>query len=270
MILRNVEYKLCKREIENHQQWIPLPDISQNLILAILSAEDNNFLKHHGFDWKAMQRAKRAYFKKKKKGNPIGYSTISQQTSKNIFLFPSSTIFRKILELYFSLLIEKLWGKARIFEIYINFIEVGSGIYGVEAASKAYFNKSASDLTLDESVWLASTLTNPRDVFISNPSNFLQTRYDFIHSNISIVPDLTSYADQLQNYKFSNDTEMMQRTVRKLNFSLDKQKNKKHPYRVFMVLSALLAFLMGIVYGIQKSKNITLLKARSYKTKETL
>ena len=141
------------------QKTVPLSDISAQLIRAVVSLEDPHFYLHHGFDWKSIYHA---YHLNQKRKDKIGASTISQQTAKNIFLLPWKTYSRKLLEAYFTLLIETLWSKDQILLHYLNVIEWGPHIFGIEAASQKYFRKSAKKLNRLEAIRLAAMLPNPR------------------------------------------------------------------------------------------------------------
>lgn len=157
MVIRNIEQTDINKKGWEHD-WVSIDKISTNLQLAVICSEDQNFLKHHGFDIKAIEKA----YESNKKGKKIkGASTISQQTAKNIFLWPSRSWLRKGLETYFTFLIELIWSKERIIEVYLNSIEMGPGIYGAEAASQYWFKKSASKLSQYEAAAIASILPNP-------------------------------------------------------------------------------------------------------------
>lgn len=138
--------------------WIPYEDLSDNLKRAAIAGEDALFMDHHGFDTKAIQQA----YQKNKEGKSIrGGSTISQQTAKNVFLWPHRSWVRKGFETWFTILIEILWGKERILEVYLNIIETGEGIFGMNSASQFYFNKSAQSLTRRQAALLVAVLPNP-------------------------------------------------------------------------------------------------------------
>ena len=138
--------------------WVPLSQISPNMQLAVIASEDQHFPTHHGIDVNAIL----TILKQTGTQAPSrGGSTISQQTAKNVFLFPSRTFLRKGVELYFTLWMELLWSKARILEVYLNVIEFGPGLYGIEAASQTYFNRSAKQLTAQQAAQLAAVLPNP-------------------------------------------------------------------------------------------------------------
>ncbi len=159
MIIRAVEQKFDGKPMQIDKKWVSLENISPNLIVAVVSSEDNKFLDHHGFDFEAIEKA----YDSNQKGKKIkGASTISQQTAKNVFLWPSRSYIRKGFEAYFTFMIELLWSKKRILEVYLNIIEMGDGIYGAEQASMAYYKKSASKLSVNEAAAIASILPNPR------------------------------------------------------------------------------------------------------------
>lgn len=155
------------------RDWVKLEDISPNMPRAVIASEDNNFQKHHGIDFEAIKKARELNKKRKRK---LGASTISQQTAKNVFLWPDRTWLRKGLEVYFTGLIEIFWGKRRIMEVYLNVIEMGDGIYGVEMASQKFFRKPASDLTRSEAALIAAVLPNPRRWSPAKPSSYIQRR----------------------------------------------------------------------------------------------
>ena len=160
-----------------HHRFVPLSKISCNLIQAILAAEDQRFGKHNGFDTEAIKAAVHNNLS----GRPLrGGSTISQQTAKNLFLWPSRSWLRKGLEVYFTFLIERLWSKARIMEIYLNIIEMGDNIYGAEAAAKTYFGKSAIRLTKAESALIAAILPSPLRRDPTHPSPRLRKKQRWI------------------------------------------------------------------------------------------
>ena len=158
-------------------QWVPIEDISNNLKIAVIASEDQNFPNHRGFDVKAIEKA----MDENQAGKRTrGASSISQQTAKNVFLWPNRSWVRKGFEVYFTFLIETFWSKERILEVYLNSIEMGKGIYGAEAASHAWFNKPAKNLTPYEAAAIAAILPNPR-VYKANPaSNFIQGRKRWI------------------------------------------------------------------------------------------
>ncbi len=160
MCLRHIEAHREGRSLDIQHEWVPLEDISPNLIAAVVNHEDAKFYEHRGFDWDAIVYA---YEQNQHYGYIIsGGSTISQQTAKNIFTFHSRTYLRKAVEAYFTMLIEFIWGKERIMEVYLNMIEMGDGVFGAEAAAEHYFCDSAAGLTRYEANDLAARLPDPR------------------------------------------------------------------------------------------------------------
>jgi len=158
MIIRYFEHdsKQGKRKFE--KKWVDIKHISSNMILAAVAAEDNKFPDHFGIDWEAIQKAREMNKYSKLKH---GASTITQQTAKNLFLTPSRNYLRKGLEVYFTFLLEIFWSKKRIIEVYLNIVELGDGIYGVESASNIYYHKPALRLNRSEAAMLAATLPSP-------------------------------------------------------------------------------------------------------------
>lgn len=170
---RCVEQFHDEKPIRLKKDWEPLENISNKLQLAVVCAEDQKFLNHHGFDIEAIEKA----IEHNQKGKRVrGASTISQQTAKNVFLWEGRTWVRKGLEVYFTALIELFWSKERIMEVYLNVIEMGDGIYGAQAASKHYFKKDASQISSTEAALLASILPSPRKYSAVNPSGFVRGR----------------------------------------------------------------------------------------------
>jgi monofunctional biosynthetic peptidoglycan transglycosylase len=183
MFLRFVE-NIDDNNYRSIRKWKSLDEISDNMIRAALAAEDANFMEHFGFDWEAI---KRAMDLNRRGGKKYGASTITQQTAKNVYLTPSRSWFRKGMEAYFTILIEIFWTKERIIEIYLNVIEVGNGLYGVEAAAQTYFNKPAYKLTAFEACQIASILPNPREYQIDNPTRELQKKQRKIKQSMEYV-----------------------------------------------------------------------------------
>ena len=160
MLIRQVEARSEGRRLEIHHEWVPIEEISPELIAAVIDEEDARFYEHRGFDWDAIQCAHRY---NQRMGKSIrGGSTISQQTAKNIFCTPSRTYVRKVFEAYFTILIEFIWGKERIMEVYLNSIEMGDGVFGAEAAANYHFRTSAAALSRGQAYDIASGLCNPR------------------------------------------------------------------------------------------------------------
>ena len=161
MLIRCIEQKKQGREMQLHKDWVSLEHISSVMPLAVIAAEDQKFEDHFGFDLNAIQKAEK-YNERHKGSRMKGASTISQQTAKNVFLWPSRSWIRKGFEVYFTFLIETLWSKKRIMEVYLNVIETGDGIYGVQEASIIYFKKPAGKLNIKEAARIAAILPNPR------------------------------------------------------------------------------------------------------------
>lgn len=157
--------------------WVPLNEISPHLLIAVVASEDQKFPNHHGFDLKAIQSAIEA---NKTHKQLRGASTITQQVAKNIFLWPNKSLFRKGLEAYFSLLIEILWPKWRILEVYLNVAEFGPNIFGAKNAAYTHFNKHTNQLTEHEASILAAVMPNPHKLRASQPSNYVQQRAQHI------------------------------------------------------------------------------------------
>jgi len=166
-------------------QWIPIEKMSPHLFQAALAAEDDTFLKHNGFDFRAI---KLAYESNQKSKRTKGGSTISQQTAKNVFLWPHRDFVRKGLEAWFTILIEFVWGKERIMEMYMNVVEFGPGVYGVEAASQKYFKKHASKLSKYEAALLISVLPNPHIYKVVTPSKYTQRYRGAILKRMGYIP----------------------------------------------------------------------------------
>ena len=175
MVIRCYQQVSEGRDLKLSHDWEPLENISPSLPVAVMASEDARFLEHHGFDYKAIEHAakrNREHPEKRK----LGASTISQQTAKNVFLWPGRSWVRKGFEAYFTVLIEMLWSKQRIMEVYLNSIEMGEGIYGAQAVAEEHFNKDAKDLSRSECALIAVTLPNPRKFSSKNPSAYMQKR----------------------------------------------------------------------------------------------
>lgn len=158
-----------------HRDYISYDEMSPNIKLAVMASEDQLFPNHNGFDIKAIKKAMN--YNKKHVTKVRGASTISQQVAKNVFLWQGRSIFRKGLEVYFTFMIEKVWSKKRILEMYLNVAEMGKGIFGVQAASQAYFNKDAKNLTKAEAAMIAAVLPNPKVYTIKPLSSYVANRY---------------------------------------------------------------------------------------------
>jgi monofunctional biosynthetic peptidoglycan transglycosylase len=181
MIQRGFERKADGKDWKIDKQWVDFDQIADPMKRAAVAAEDQSFLENHGFDFKAIERAIQKNAKSKKL---IGGSTISQQTAKNVFLYPGRSFVRKGFEAWFTVLIEAFWTKKRIMEVYLNVIEMGDGIYGIEAASQAYFHKPASQLTRRQSAAIAVIFPSPLKWSATKPTRYLRHRQYLIMKNM--------------------------------------------------------------------------------------
>ena len=173
MVIRAVEQKKEGKPIKMKHDWEPIDNISQNMVQAVVASEDNLFMSHNGFDFDQIEIA---IEERKAEKRNRGASTISQQTAKNVFLWNGGGWFRKGLEAYFTVLIELIWDKERIMEIYLNSIEMGDGLYGVEATAQENFSKQAQALTKREAALIAATLPNPLRFNSAKPSKYILKR----------------------------------------------------------------------------------------------
>jgi monofunctional biosynthetic peptidoglycan transglycosylase len=172
MVIRYFENKSAGKNIETKHHWVPIEDISKNLQKAVIASEDGRFFEHNGLDFSAMRKAAVGNFKGKKLK---GGSTITQQTAKNVFLWQGRSYFRKALEAYYTVLIELVWGKQRILEVYLNSIEMGDGIYGADAATQHWYKKECKSLTRMQAAGIAAILPNPRR-FSPNGSAYISRK----------------------------------------------------------------------------------------------
>ena len=173
------------------RDYVAEEDISYNMKLAVISSEDQIFPDHSGFDWKSIEKA--MSYNKKKPNRIRGASTISQQVAKNVFLWQGRDWLRKGLEIYFTKMIEWVWGKRRILEVYLNVIEMGSGVFGAEAAARQYFNKPAKKLSRRESAMIAACLPNPAKYTVKPASPYVSVKAGWIMrqmGNLEGDPDL--------------------------------------------------------------------------------
>lgn len=181
MLQRGVEQKMDGKEWKIVKKWLDSDELSDNLKKAAIAGEDVNFIKHWGFDFKAMEEA----FEKNQTSKRVrGGSTISQQTAKNVFLWPGRSYIRKGFEVYFTALIELLWSKERILEVYLNVIETGDGIYGAEAATRKYYKKSAQSLTRQQAALLIAVLPNPLRWSPAKPTRYIYYKQGLILRNM--------------------------------------------------------------------------------------
>lgn len=178
MLIRTIQQKSSGKEVILKHHWVSMKKISPNLQLAVVCSEDQNFLNHHGFDIGAIKKA----VDESKKGTKRlrGASTISQQTAKNVFLWPQRSWARKGLEVWFTGLIELFWSKKRILEVYLNSIEMGNGIYGAEAASITYYGIKSSALSKYQSAAIAAILPSPQKYNARSPGPYIRNRIEWI------------------------------------------------------------------------------------------
>lgn len=165
------------------RDYVSRRSIAPEAKLAVIASEDQLFPDHNGFDWKSIKKAKK--YNEKKPGRIHGASTISQQVAKNVFLWQGRSWIRKGLEVYFTFMIELLWGKKRILEVYLNTIEMGEGIFGIEKAANIYFNKPAKNLTTQEAAMIAACLPNPRRYKVKPLSAYVSYRSKIIMQQMS-------------------------------------------------------------------------------------
>ena len=188
MGIRCAQQAFSGEKLKLKHKWIPLEEMSPKMPMAVIASEDNRFPDHHGFDLIEINKA----IKERERGRHRGASTISQQTAKNVFLWPSSSWIRKGFEAYFTVLIELFWSKERIMEVYLNSIEMGDGIYGVEAVAHEHFVKKASELTAGECALIAATLPNPLKYNSAHPSRYMLKRKSHILRLMRVLPKFPS------------------------------------------------------------------------------
>ena len=182
MLKHSVQYRKVE-DYHTRQKWVPIEQMSPALIQAVIASEDNLFCEHKGFDWQEM---KKMYAQHQEKGKKIrGCSTISQQVAKNVFTFGSRTWVRKAAEVYWTFLIEKIWGKQRIMEVYLNVAETGKGLYGVEAASIHYYGLTAKEIDKRQACAIAASLPDPWDRSPDKNTSFLRKRRAQIYALVS-------------------------------------------------------------------------------------
>ncbi len=185
MVVRYVQ-NIGNDDYSFHRKWVDLEDVSKVMVRAILASEDGRFMQHSGFDFEEIAKMKREYERKGKKFR--GCSTVSQQVAKNCFTFGTRTWVRKGFEAYYTVLIEFLWGKERIMEVYLNVAETGNGVFGVEAAAKKFFGTTAKRLSTEQAVSIATVLPNPLRRNAARVSSTHQTRYSIIYNTTMITP----------------------------------------------------------------------------------
>ena len=187
MFIRLGQQMTRGEELRLRHRWVPLDEISPSLPVAVMASEDQRFLIHHGFDYQAIEKAA-MHNLRNRGGKKVGASTISQQTAKNVFLWPGRTWVRKGLEAYFTFLIELMWSKQRIMEVYLNSIEMGRGVYGADAVAEWNFKCRAYELTRVQCAQIAATLPNPLKFDSTHPSSYMLTRRDQILHEMKFVP----------------------------------------------------------------------------------
>lgn len=184
------------------RDYVDGDDLSYNIKLAVIAAEDQIFPDHSGFDWKSIDKARK--HNEKKPNRVRGASTISQQTAKNVFLWQGRSWLRKGLEVYFTKMIEWIWGKERILEVYLNVIEMGKGIYGAEAAAQAYFKKPASRLSRKEAALIASCLPNPIKYTVKPTSRYVAIKHGWVMRQMAVLekdPDIQAVIKKVKSQK---------------------------------------------------------------------
>ncbi|WP_177761466.1 monofunctional biosynthetic peptidoglycan transglycosylase [Flavobacterium sp. I3-2] len=185
MFIRTFEQISTGEKVVWKHDWISIDEMPINIQKAVIASEDGKFTSHNGFDFDAIEKA----YKNNQKGKRVkGGSTISQQTAKNVFLWPGRSFIRKGFEAYFTVLIELIWGKERIMEVYLNSIEMGNGIYGIEAASEHWFGKKAENLSKNEAAAIAAILPNPRVYKAKNSSGYINRRKNAISRQMNLYP----------------------------------------------------------------------------------
>ena len=187
MLIRCAQQVSHGEKLRLRHHWVPLTEMSESLPVAVMASEDQRFLQHHGFDFTEIDKAIKEHQQGKRQR---GASTISQQTAKNVFLWPGGGWFRKGLEVYFTGLIELCWSKRRIMEVYLNSIEMGDGIYGAEAVAQLHFGYPARDLTRANCALIAATLPNPLKFSSQNPSSYMLRRQTWILRQMRYVEKL--------------------------------------------------------------------------------
>jgi len=214
MIIRCVEQMNDGKSMTLKHDWVSLDEISPKLQLAVVCSEDQNYLKHYGFDWGAIEKA----MKSNDSGKKIrGGSTISQQTAKNVFLWQGRSYIRKGFEAYFTLLIETFWSKERIMEVYLNSIEMGNGVYGAEAAAQYWFKKSAAKLNKDESSAIAAILPNPLKYVANPPSAYISKRKAWVKQQMSF------WGNKLDYNKYNDEDEVTDKKEKRSSTKTKKQ-----------------------------------------------
>jgi monofunctional glycosyltransferase len=192
MFIRLYEQWKDDKDIKLERSWVSFSEISKNVPLAAVSSEDQNFFNHSGFDFEAIEKA----LENNKKGKKVrGASTISQQTAKNVFLWPGRSWIRKGFEVYFTALIELFWGKERIMEVYLNIAEMGEGLYGIESAAQKYFNKPASKLSKNEAALIVACLPSPQKWKANKPGPYVVKRQQWILGQMRNIEPIVNFSE---------------------------------------------------------------------------
>ena len=189
MFIRVGQQMADNEKVTLYHHWVSLDNISPSLSRAVMASEDARFLEHHGFDFKAIEQAAMRNIKYPEK-RKHGASTISQQTAKNVFLWPGRSWVRKGFEVYFTVLIELFWSKQRIMEVYLNSIEMGHGIYGAGAVAEYHFNTTADKLSKSQCALIAASLPNPRRYNSARPNGYMLRRQARILREMKFVKPL--------------------------------------------------------------------------------
>lgn len=211
-LFKNENYGIDKK-------WVPLEEINKSIQKSVIRAEDAKFYIHNGFDFEAIEKAIK-YNKTHKKQK--GASTISQQTAKNVFLWPARNWLRKGFEVYFTVLIENLWPKKRILEVYLNVIELGPGVYGVEAAAQKYFHRKAKNLSTGQAALMAAVLPNPIKFNMAHPSSYIQKRQQKIMGRGPVPPVLEAQEAPKTELKAEENKEFLD-----IKFDTDEEEEEK-------------------------------------------
>ena len=190
MFIRMAQQSSEGKPMTLHHHWVSLDKIAPSLPTAVMASEDAHFLEHHGFDYKAIEQAVMRNMKHPNK-RKHGASTISQQTAKNVFLWPGRSWIRKGFEVYFTALIELMWSKQRIMEVYLNSIEMGDGIYGADAVAEYHFGTTADQLSRAQCALIAVSLPNPRKMNSAHPSKYMLRRQQRILREMKFVKPLS-------------------------------------------------------------------------------
>jgi len=201
MFIRTFEQVSSGENLEWHHHWVPIDQISPHMPVAVMASEDQRFLLHHGFDYAAIEKAAKRNLKGGKR--KMGASTISQQTAKNVFLWPGRSWIRKGFEVYFTALIELMWSKQRIMEVYLNSIEMGNGVYGVDAVAKHHFNKDAEGLSRADCALIAATLPNPRRFSSKAPCGYIRLRQRKIEHEMRFIPSFPREGEDIDPHTVS-------------------------------------------------------------------